>query len=266
MANKPGARLRNAWYRVWPPCAALAAIFAVWQGAVTLGWVASWLIPAPAAVVAEAIDVWPRLMMHTGATLRLALAGFGAGTAAGFGLAALLHLLPGVRRGIYPLLILSQSVPIIVLAPIMTMLFGYGLLPKLLLVILVCFFPVAVAMMGGLANTDPALAHYMRMIGAGRWTLFWRLELPNAIVHLFSGLKIAASYSVVSAVFAEQLSPKTGLGGFMVLSARGYMPERSFAAALLIIAVSLALFGLIVWAERLVIRWRPIREGGGKHA
>lgn len=266
MDNKTRGKLRAAWSRIWPPAAVAAVFLALWQAAVAFGWVASWRIPAPMAVVAEAVHIWPRLMMHTGATLRLALAGFAAGTAAGFGLAALLHLLPGVRRGVYPLMVLSQSVPIVVLAPIMTMLFGYGLLPQLLLVMLVCFFPVAVAMMSGLANTDPALSHYMRMIGAGRWTLFWRLELPNSIVHLFSGLRIAASYSVVSAVFAEQLSPKTGLGGFMVLSARGFMPERSFAAALLIIAISLALFGLIAWAERLIIRWRPAKKGGAMHA
>src|SRR5690606_18292162 len=98
--------------------------------------------------------------------------------------------------------------------PILAMMFGYGLLPKVMLVIMVCFFPVSIAVLAGRSNTDPALRHYMRMIGARKQELFWRLELPNAVVHLFSGLKIAASYSVLSAVFAELLSPKLGLGGF----------------------------------------------------
>jgi ABC-type nitrate/sulfonate/bicarbonate transport system permease component len=243
----------------------IVALVALWQAAAMFGLVDAWRIPAPIAVAREAVEIWPRLMMHARATLKLTLIGFAGGSAAGFALAALLHLLPGVRRGVYPLLILSQNVPIVVLGPILTMMFGYGLLPKVLLVMMVCFFPVSIAMLAGLSNADPGLRHYMRMIGAGKGELFWRLELPNAVVHLFSGLKIAASYSVLSAVFAELLSPKLGLGGFMLLSTRGFMPERSFAAVLLIIIVSLALFGLVSWSERVVIRWRPpVKEGGSR--
>jgi ABC-type nitrate/sulfonate/bicarbonate transport system permease component len=261
-----GNKKNSSWSAIWPPAAVLAALLLFWQSAVSLGWVQAWRIPAPIAVVQEAIAIWPRLMMHAGYTLQLTLIGFGGGAAAGFVLAALLHLLPGVRRGVYPLFVLSQNVPIVILGPIMTMLFGYGLLPKVLLVIMVCFFPVVVAMLSGLSHADPALRHYLQMIGAGKWTLFWRLELPGSLVHLFSGLKIAVSYSVVSAVFAELLAPKNGLGGFMVLSSRGFMPERSFAAALLIIIVSLLLFGLIVWCERFVVKWRPKAEGESSHA
>ncbi|MFD0587890.1 ABC transporter permease [Paenibacillus sp. GCM10027627] len=257
MGNKKGL-----WSRLWPPASALGVLLVLWQSAVTFGIVKEWMIPSPLGVVKEAFSpkVWPRLLEHTGATVELAVIGLAGGAAAGFALAALLHLLPGVRRGLYPLLILSQNVPIVILGPIMTMLFGYGLLPKALLVIMVCFFPVCIAMLGGLSNTDEGLRNYMRMIGSGKWTLFWRLELPHAIQGLFSGLKIAASYSVLSATFAEMLSPKVGLGGYMVVSSRGYMPERAFAAALLIIIVSLSLFGLIAWAERLIVRWRPKKE------
>ncbi|MBH5316729.1 ABC transporter permease [Paenibacillus sp. GSMTC-2017] len=254
---------KGPWSSIWPPVVVLVVLIACWQAIVSFGVVHSWMIPSPLAVVEEALkaNVWPRLMEHTGATLKLTLIGFLGGSAAGFVLAALLHLLPGVRRGIYPLLILSQNVPIVVLAPIMTMLFGYGLLPKALLVILVCFFPVSIAMLSGLSSTDNGLRNYLRMIGSRKWQLFWRLELPHSIIHLFSGLKIAATYSVMSAVFAEMLSPKIGLGGFMVLSSRGYMPERAFAAVVLIIALSLTLFGIVVMAERLIVRWQP-KKGG----
>lgn len=260
--NKP------LWSRIWPPALVLGALLACWQAAVSFSLVEEWVIPSPIGVYREAFSakVWPRLMEHTGATVGLALTGFAGGAAAGFGLAALLHLLPGVRRGVYPLLILSQNVPIVILAPIMTMLFGYGMLPKALLVIIVCFFPVSIAMLGGLSSTDEGLRHYMRMIGSGKWTLFWRLELPSAVQSLFSGLKISASYSVLSATFAEMLAPKTGLGGYMVLSTRGFMPERAFASAILIIMISLALFGLIALAERLVIRWRPEKGEAKRYA
>lgn len=263
MGNK-----RGLWSRVWPPAAVLGGLLACWQAAVSFALVDEWMIPSPIGVVKEAfaVNVWPRLLEHTGATLGLTMIGFAGGSAAGFALAALLHLLPGVRRGFYPLLILSQNVPIIILGPIMTMLFGYGLLPKALLVMLVCFFPVCIAMMGGLSSADEGLRNYMRMIGGGKWILFWRLELPHAIQGLFSGLKIAASYSVLSASFAEMLSPKSGLGGYMVISSRGFMPERAFASAILIIVISLTLFGIVVWAERLILRWRPGKEETRRHA
>ncbi|GKU78531.1 ABC transporter permease [Paenibacillus sp. L3-i20] len=253
---------KGLWPKLWPPVVVLVVLIVCWQAIVSMGKVDSWTVPSPLAVVKEAIEIWPRLMEHTGATLQLTAIGFAGGSAAGFVLAALLHLLPGVRRGIYPLLILTQNVPIVVLAPIMTMLFGYGLLPKVLLVILVCFFPVAIAMMSGLSSTDNGLRNYLRMIGSNKWQLFWRLELPHSIIHLFSGLKIAASYSVMSAIFAEMLAPKLGLGGFMVMSSRNYMPERAFAAVVLVIAISLMLFGMVTLAERLFVRWQPKKEGG----
>ncbi|WP_053375655.1 ABC transporter permease [Paenibacillus sp. FJAT-27812] len=255
MGNK-----RTLWSQTWPPSAVLIALIACWQAATALGLFQEWLIPSPISIVQEAIDIWPRLMMHTEATVQLTLIGFVGGSAVGFVLAALLHLIPGVRTAVYPLLVLTQNVPVIAIAPILTMLLGWGLLPKALLVIMVCFFPITVAMLGGLMNTDAQLRNYLQMIGIRKWQLFWRLELPHAIVHLFSGLKIAASYSVLSAVVAEWLGTNKGLGSFMLISSKGFMPDRVFAAVIIIVALSLTLFGLVTLAERLVIRWRPKKE------
>ncbi|MFD0959410.1 ABC transporter permease [Paenibacillus chungangensis] len=263
MGNK-----RSLWVRFVLPVAVMLALVVCWQAAVSFGLVFDWMIPSPLAVVQEAIrpDVWSRLMEHTRATLGLALLGYGGGSAAGFVLAALLHLLPGVRLSVSPLLILSQNVPIIVLAPIMTMLFGYGLLPKVLLLMMVCFFPVCMTMLYALSHGHEAERNYLHMIGCSKWQLFWRLELPGAVTGLFSGLKIGATYSVMSAVVAEWLSPRTGLGGFMVLSSRGYMPERVFASVILIITISIALFGLVTLIERYFTRWRPRGKGGAADA
>ncbi|MBD2871422.1 ABC transporter permease [Paenibacillus arenilitoris] len=252
MGNK-----RNLWAKIWPPAVTLAALLALWQAAVTWGGIDPWLLPAPVSIVQEAIAVWPRLMDHTGATVRLMLIGFAGGSAAGFGLAALLHLIPWLRNVAYPLLVLSQNVPIVAIAPILTMLLGWGLLPKAILVGMVCFFPITIAMLSGLENPDPQLRDYFRMIGTGKWQLFWRLELPHAIVHLFSGLKIAASYSVLSAVVAEWLGTNKGLGAFMLISSKGFQPDRVYAAVIIIVTLSLLLFGLVALAERLLIRWRP---------
>ncbi|WP_054028092.1 ABC transporter permease [Bacillus sp. FJAT-28004] len=255
MGNK-----KSIWSKIWQPASLLIVLLACWQAAAWLGLFQQWMFPSPISIVQEAIHIWPRLMMHTGATVKIMLLGFVGGSAVGFVLAALLHLIPGVRSAVYPLLVLSQNVPIIAIAPILTMLLGYGMLPKVLLVIMVCFFPITVAMLSGLMNTDAQLRNYLQMIGIRKWQLFWRLELPHAIVHLFSGLKIAASYSVLSAVVAEWIGTNKGLGAFMIISFKGFMPDRVFAAVIIIVAISLTLFGLITLAERLVIRWRPEKE------
>ncbi|WP_138751652.1 ABC transporter permease [Paenibacillus sinopodophylli] len=255
MGNK-----KNVWSKIWPPATLMIVLLAGWQIAAYLELFEQWLLPSPFSIVEEAIQVWPRLLDHTKATVQLTLIGFVGGSAVGFVLAALLHLIPGARTAVYPLLVLTQNVPVIAIAPILTMLLGWGLLPKALLVIMVCFFPITVAMLNGLTNTDAQLRNYLQMIGIRRFRLFWHLELPHAIVHLFSGLKIAASYSVLSAVVAEWLGTNKGLGAFMLISSKGFLPDRVFAAVFIIVALSLSLFGLVTLAERLVIRWRPEKE------
>lgn len=262
MASKQRHNKSNSkWSNIWPPTMMILLILIVWELIVRFELVYSWLIPSPIGVASEIISIWPRLMEHLLATLKLTTLGFLGGTAAGFVLAAILHFLPWVRKAIYPVLILSQNVPVIVTAPIITMLLGYDLFPKVLLIVLVCFFPICIAMLSGLAQSDYALQNYMRMIGSTRWQLFVHLQLPSSLTNLFAGLKIAASYSVLSAVVAEWLSPKIGLGGFMILSSRGYMPERVFAAVFFIVLTSLVLFWIVSFIERCCIRWRPEQEG-----
>lgn len=248
--------------KIGPPAACLLAFLAFWQAAVALFAVEAWILPSPLAIFREMMAEWPRLMGHAAATMQLTLLGFAAGTAAGLGLAALLHLIPGARAGLYPLLVLTQNVPVIVLGDLLVIWFGFGVLPKLILLILVCFFPVSVSMMTGLQQADPRLVHYMRMIGADKRQLFWRLELPGALSHLFSGLKIAASYGVIGAIYAEALGSNEGLGYYIRLSSRGWETSRVFAGISLIVLFSLLLFGLIALIERYAVRWK-IRKGGG---
>jgi len=249
---------RRIWSNIWPPLAVFSIILILWQTASSLGYFDHWIIPSPLAIVQEAATSWHRIGMHTMASVQLMIFGFLGGAAAGFVIAAALHLMPGVRKGFYPLLILSQNVPVIVIGPILTMLFGYTMLPRLLLVMMVCFFPVAVSTLNGLSNTDSVLRHYLQMIGIGKWKQFWQLELPHAVIHLFSGLKMAATYSVLSAVIAEWLGgTNKGLGSFMLLSLKGFMPERVFASTAIIVLISLLMAGLIAWVERMVVRWQP---------
>jgi ABC-type nitrate/sulfonate/bicarbonate transport system permease component len=250
------------WRALLPPAVVMAAFLLLWEAAVRLSGVEAWLLPAPSDIARDAWSALPRLAQHTVATLQLTLLGFAGGAAAGFALGAVLHLLPLVRSGFYPLLVLSQNIPVIAIGPLLVIWFGFGLLPKLLLVMLVCFFPVCIAMLGGLQGADPGLDRYMRMIGAGRWRRFISLELPGSLAHLFSGLKIAASYSVTSAVVAEWIGSDRGLGYFMLLSSKGFETSLVFAGVALVVLLSLLLFAAVAGAERLALRWRPRKEGG----
>lgn len=249
------------WRKLLPPIVMFALIITVWELLVRFNIVHSWLIPSPFGVVEEMINNRANLMQHWFATLELTMLGYGGGVMAGILIATLLHFIPLLRQALYPVLVLSQNIPLIVIAPIITMLLGFGLMPKVLLIMLVCFFPICIALMAGLAQSDLHLKNYMQMIGSNSWQQFIHLELPGAITHLFSGLKIAASYSVLSAIVAEWLSPKVGLGSYMILSSRSYMPKRVFAAVVMIVFTSLLLFWLVSLLEKMIIRWQPRKEG-----
>lgn len=245
---------------IWPPLLAIVILFVSWELIVRFGLVFEWLIPSPISVFQEIIEGWSRLSMHLQATLKLALIGLILGSLTGIGLAVVFHFIPILRRALYPLVILSQNIPTIVIYPILTMLLGFNFLPKVLLIISVCFFPTCMGMLGGLTEADSKLKNYMHMIGAKRMHIFRHIELPASISGLFSGLKIAASYSVMSAVVAEYINPTVGLGGYLIISSKGYMPERVFAALFFIVALSIILFWLIGWLESYLLKWKPKKE------
>jgi ABC-type nitrate/sulfonate/bicarbonate transport system permease component len=253
----------NALRRWGPPAIVLALFIAAWQAAVTLLDIPDYELPAPLDIAANTIAEAPRLLEHLRSTVSTTLLGFAAGAAAGFLLAALLHLLPGARAGLYPLLVLSQNVPVMALGPLLVIWFGFGMVPRVLLVILVCFFPVVVAMLSGLTQTDRGLMNYMKMIGASRRQLFLRLELPASLPYLFSGLKLAASYSVISAIYAEAIGGSKGLGSYMLLSQRGFELTNEFSAIAVVILLSLLMFAVIAAAEKLVLRGRHGRKERG---
>lgn len=189
--------------------------------------------------------------------LKLTVFGFAIGTAIGLVIALILHLIPFLKQALYPLLILSQNIPTIALAPLLMIWFGFGLLPKLIVITLVCFFPVAVAALGGLKQTDPVMMNYMRMIGAGKGQIFAKLELPHALPSIFSGIRIAATYSVMGAIIAEWLGADKGIGYYMMLQKSGYRTDRMFVAIMIIVVLSLLMFGLIALLEKWFVRWKP---------
>jgi putative hydroxymethylpyrimidine transport system permease protein len=214
------------------------------------------LVPSPAEIASALWDNRALLAENAWVTLREVVLGFLIGLAAGVGFAVALRLSTTLRRTVYPLLIASQAIPIVVFAPILVIWLGFGIGPKLAIVALVCFFPIAVATLDGLRGVDPEAIKTMRTLDASRRQTLWRVEMPAALPSLFSGARIAAVFAPIGAVFGEWAGSDSGLGHMILLDNGQLETAREFAATALLAAIALALFGLIALAERRVVTWR----------
>lgn len=234
----------------------LLCLFVVWELLIRLTATPKWLLPAPSDVLKEASIGFGDYYGHLLSTINLSIVGLVIGCSVGLLISILLHRLPRVNEIVYPLLILSQNIPTIVLAPLLIIWFGFGLLPKLIIIGLVCFFPIVVASMDGFRQTTSELKHYMKMIGASNKQIFWKLELPHALPSIFSGLKIAATYSVMGAVISEWLGAKQGIGVYMTLAQSSFRIDRVFVAIGFIMLLSVGLFGVIRLVEKRLVKGR----------
>jgi putative hydroxymethylpyrimidine transport system permease protein len=261
-ATRPsfGRRLRSAG-RVYASAVVLTvALLVAWELIVRLGHVPEYLLPAPSQILADLKTDWVILWPAMWVTLREVLIGFVIATVAGVGLAVLLHLYGPLRRAMYPLLIGSQTIPIVVLAPILVILLGYGILPKLVIVALICFFPIVVNGLDGLRAVDDDFIRMMYTLDATRWGIFRRVEFPGALPSFFSGMRIAATFAAIGAVFGEWSGSNAGLGYVMLEATPNLLTSRIFAAILMLTVISLALFGLVSLLERIAVPWAPRRE------
>lgn len=240
----------------WSPIAVLLLLFGLWEFASYFFAIPQWLLPAPSQIWQAGIEGWPMYQHHLMSTTKLSIVGFIIGSSVGILVAVCLHVIPSVREAFYPLIILSQNIPIIVLAPLLVIWFGFGMLPKMIVITLVCFFPIAVAALDGFRQTDRDLTHYMQMAGASNSQIFWKLEWPSALPSLFSGLKISATYSVMGAVISEWLGANEGIGVYMTLASSSFRTDRVFVAIFLVMILSLLLFSLITIAEKRLIKWK----------
>ena len=243
----------------WPPLALLAGAVGVWALVVRLAHVPDYLFPSPWSVARSLADDASLLRHATFVTTREMVLGYVLAVACALALAVLLHVSAALRRSLLPLLVLSQTVPTVLLAPILAVLLGYGIEPKLVVVAVVCFFPIVVNAVDGFRATDPELARMMRTLHGGRLAIFRRVEWPGALPAIFSGARVAATYAAVGAVFGEWAGSSSGLG-FVILQAQPALDTaRIFAAVLVLSALALALYGAVVATEKLVVPWSAER-------
>lgn len=243
--------------RMWPPIALLAGAGGVWELVVRAAHVADYVFPAPTAVAASLVDDADLLGWATLVTMREIVLGYVLAVAVAIGIAVTLHFSNALRGALLPILVLSQTVPTVLLAPILAILLGYGLEPKLVVVAVVCFFPIVVNAVDGLRSADPDLIRMMRTLHGGRLAIFRRVEWPGALPAIFSGARVAATYAAVGAVFGEWAGSSSGLG-FVILQAQPALETaRIFAAVLVLSALAIALYALVTVTERLLVVWQP---------
>lgn len=244
--------IKKAWRVVFPPVSFVLLFLLIWEGVVRIWQIEEWILPAPSAIVHAFLtteDIGADLL----ATLYIALLGLAIGTVIGFFFAAIAQLIPWCRRAIYPLLLLSQNVPMIALAPLLVAWFGFGDWPKLVVVALVCFFPITVATLDGFAQVDPDLYRYVKISGFTRWQIFWYLEVPSSRASFFSGFKLSTTYSVMGAVIAEWLGAEHGIGQLIKIAGSSFQVVQVFVAIIWVVILSLSLFAIVQLLERWLV-------------
>jgi len=237
------------------PVIVIITLLIVWQIASLAEWIPSYMLPAPSDVIRAFIAEFPLLMEHAKVTLLEAMLGLIFGVLLGFLCAAFMDACKPIQKGLYPILILTQTVPPVAIAPLLILWFSYGITPKVILVVLVSFFPIAIGLLEGFQSVDVDTLRLMRSMNASPWQIFWHVKFPHALGEFFSGLKIAVSYSVVGAVIAEWLGGYSGLGVYMTRVKKSYDYDKMFAVIFLISAISLALMGLVKLAQYKLMPW-----------
>ena len=233
----------------------LLGLLAAWQFVASLDSVDDLTLASPSETLQALSDDRSLLADNARVTLVKILLGLAISIVAGLAFAVAMHLSRGLRDAAYPLLIASQAIPIVVLAPIFVLAFDYGIGPKLAIVAIICFFPITVNVLDGLRSVEPDLLRLMRSMGASRWRTLRTVELPSAMPFFFSGLRIAASVSVIGAVFGEWAGADAGLGRLVLLGNNQLQTPRVYAGIVILTAMAVALFALAALAERIACPW-----------
>jgi len=242
----------------YAPSATIVLLLLVWEVVINICHVPSWIMVSPSQIISTLVNIYPLLLKHTATTLFEAFTGFILSIIIALIIAYILDSKPVLQRSLYPLLIFSQTIPLIVLAVLFTIWFGWGILPKVLIVILVCFFPIVINLLSGLNSVDPDKIYLFLSMGASHKQIFKMVKLPSAMPAFFSGLKISVTYSIMAAVIGEWMGAQSGLGYFMILQQKNFAIDRVLAVVVIICLLSFLWVKIIEMLEYLVVPWNRI--------
>ena len=252
-------KLQNITDKLWA-WSAIAVILAVWQLISGIGIVDSFLLPSPVSVVKAFIAEFPDLLGHSVITLSEAFLGLAFGILLGFLMAVLMDHFEVLYKAFYPILVLTQTVPTVAIAPLLVLWFGYEMMPKVILIVITTFFPIAVGLLNGFRSVDLDGVNLMRAMGAGRWQIFRYIKLPAAMSQFFSGLRISASYAVVGAVISEWLGGFSGLGVYMTRVRKAFAFDKMFAVIFLVSFISLILMKVVDLIQKKCMPWENLGQ------
>ena len=240
-----------------PSVAAVAALLLIWQLVCSLELIPSFMLPSPLEVMQAFVSEFPLLLENSVITLQEAFIGLILGVSVGFAVAVLMDTFAFLYKAFYPLLIITQTIPSVAIAPLLVLWFGYEMTPKIVLIVISTFFPVTVGLLDGFRSADKDAIGLLRSMGANRIKVFRYIKFPSALPQLFSGLRIAAAYSVVGAVISEWLGGFGGLGVYMTRVKKAFAFDKMYAVIFLISAITLALMALVGLAEK---KCKPYRN------
>lgn len=240
------------------PIITFLVIIAVWQFAVVQFDIPQYLLPAPTDIIEVFFTDYENLMKHSVITIFESVSGFMLAVLIALLMGILMDFVDIVRKCLYPLMLITQMIPTITIAPLLVIWFGFGILPKTLMVILTCFFPILVSFVDGLENVDKDYLNLFKTMNASKLDTFIHLKFPMSIEKLFSGLKISATYAVMAATVAEWLGGTVGLGVYMVRSKKAYALDKVFASTILIVIFSLIFVGVVQIIRKKVLKNRNV--------
>lgn len=216
----------------------------------------AFLLPSPLQVAKSFLTEFPALMSHSLITLSEAFTGLGLGILLGFFMAVIMDRFEILYQAFYPLVILTQTVPTVAIAPLLVLWFGYEMAPKVILIVITTFFPITIGLLTGFRSADPDAVSLLRAMGAGQGQIFLYIKLPGALEQFFSGLRISASYAVVGAVISEWLGGFGGLGVYMTRVKKAFAFDKMFAVIFLVSVISLLLMNGVELLQKLCMPWK----------
>ena len=238
----------------------MAAVIVVWELAIRLFNVSPFVLPAPTAVIRSLIASRGQLASAAGATAIEVVLGFVLAAITGMTVALVIVRFERFGRALYPLIVLFQNVPKIALAPIFVLWFGFNLAPKILLIVVIAFFPVAIDMLAGLQSVEPSFVALMQSVGASPGKILLRVRIPHSLPHLMAGLKVAITFSVIGAIVGEFAGASQGLGYVIQFASTQLDTPLIFAALAVVSVLGLASYYVVELAERLLVPWAPKYE------
>lgn len=247
-------RLKNIENKIAPIILSII-LLSLWEVIVSFGKIEKYILPAPSDVIKVLVSDFKVMLPHIGATLYEGFVGFLIAIGLSIILAIIMDISSMIKKSLYPLLVVSQTIPTIALAPLFIIWFGFGALPKIIVVVIVCFFPIVISIVDGLEGVDRDLINHFKLMGASKLNIFMHLKLPYGMINFFSGMRIAATYSIMGAVIGEWLGGDKGLGVYMTRARSAYALDKMFASIVVIVIISMLVVFIVTKIEKFCTPW-----------